>query len=44
MKRWRTNKMADVKNEINAKRQDEANKRNKEKDEPTKNKKFKYKD
>jgi 23S rRNA pseudouridine2605 synthase len=44
MKRWRTNKMADVKNEINAKQQDEANKRNKEKDEPTKNKKFKYKD
>jgi 23S rRNA pseudouridine2605 synthase len=46
MKRWRTNKMADVKNEINAKRQDETNKRNKEKekDESTKNKKFKYKD
>jgi len=46
MKRWRTNKIADVKNEINAKRQDEANKRNKEKekDETTKNKKFKYKD
>jgi len=46
MKRWRTNKIADVKNEINAKRQDETNKRNKEKekDEPTKNKKFKYKD
>jgi len=46
MKRWRTNKMADVKNEMNAKRQDETNKRNKEKekDEPTKNKKFKYKD
>jgi len=46
MKRWRTNKISDVKNEINAKRQDETNKRNKEKekDEPTKNKKFKYKD
>jgi len=46
MKRWRTNKITDVKNEINAKRQDETNKRNKEKekDEPTKNKKFKYKD
>jgi len=46
MKRWRTNKMADVKNEMNAKRQDETNKRNKEKekDELTKNKKFKYKD
>jgi 23S rRNA pseudouridine2605 synthase len=46
MKRWRTNKIADVKNEINAKRQDETNKRNKEKEknEPTKNKKFKYKD
>jgi len=48
MKRWRTNKIADVKNEMNAKRQDETNKRNKEKekekDEPTKNKKFKYKD
>jgi 23S rRNA pseudouridine2605 synthase len=46
MKRWRTNKIADVKNEINAKRQDETNKRNKEKekDESTKNKKFKYKD
>ena len=46
MKRWRTNKIADVKNEINAKRQDETNKRNKEneKNEATKNKKFKYKD
>jgi 23S rRNA pseudouridine2605 synthase len=44
MKRWRTNKIADVKNEINAKRQDETNKRNKEKDQSTKNKKFKYKD
>jgi len=46
MKRWRTNKIADVKNEINAQRQDEKNKRNKEneKNEATKNKKFKYKD
>jgi len=48
MKRWRTNKISDVKNELNAKRQDETNKRNKEKekekDEPSKNKKFKYKD
>ena len=46
MKRWRTNKVAAVKNEINAKKQDETNKRNKEKekDETTKNKKFKYKD
>lgn len=41
MKRYRTNKMADVKNAQNAKRQEEENKRNKE----TENtKKFKYKD
>jgi len=45
MKRWRTNRIADVKNEINAKRQDETNKRNKDKDkEASNNKKFKYKD
>jgi len=37
MKRWRTNKIASVKNEINAKKQEEANK-------ITKNKKFKHKD
>jgi len=41
MKRWRTNKIADIKNEQNAKRQEESNKRTKEKE---KNKKFKYKD
>ena len=41
MKRWRTNRMADVKNELNAKKQDEENKRVKEKE---KTKKFKYKD
>ena len=47
MKRWRTNRIADVKNEINAKRQDETNKRNKDKDkdkEASNTKKFKYKD
>jgi 23S rRNA pseudouridine2605 synthase len=41
MKRYRTNKVAAVKNEINAKKQDEENKRTKEQ---TKDKKFKYKD
>jgi 23S rRNA pseudouridine2605 synthase len=46
MKRYRTNKIADVKNEINAYKQEEENKRVKEKSkhETTKNKKFKYKD
>ena len=37
MKRYRTNKLAAVKNELNAKKQEEENKRNKDK-------KFKYKD
>ncbi len=44
MKRWRTNRMADVKNELNTKRQEETNKRNKDKEASTKNTKFKYKD
>ena len=44
MKRYRTNKIADIKNEINAKRQDETNKRNKDREKNTTNKKFKYKD
>jgi len=46
MKRYRTNKISAVKNEINAQRQEEENKRSKEKpkNEITKNKKFKYKD
>lgn len=41
MKRWRTNKLAAVKNEINAKKQKEENKKNKEQE---KTKKYKYKD
>lgn len=41
MKRYRTNKVAAVKNELNAKNQEEDNKYIKEKE---KNKKFKYKD
>jgi len=50
MKRWRTNKIANVKNEINAKKQKEANEReaysekNKSNQKPSQNKKFKYKD
>jgi len=50
MKRWRTNRIADVKNEINAKKQQEYNKReanterHKGKKKPSQNKKFKYKD
>jgi len=39
MKRWRTNKIAAVKNEINAQKQEEENKHSKEK-----TKKYKYKD
>ena len=41
MKRYRTNKMAETKNELNAKKQEEENKRIKEKEN---NKKYKYKD
>jgi len=41
MKRWRTNKMAAVKNDRNAKKQEEENKKNKEQE---KTKKYKYKD
>jgi 23S rRNA pseudouridine2605 synthase len=41
MKRWRTNKIAAIKNEQNAKKQAELNKKIKEKE---KNKKFNYKD
>ncbi|HHD78159.1 MAG TPA: rRNA pseudouridine synthase [Epsilonproteobacteria bacterium] len=41
MKRWRTNKMAAVKNEINAKKQAEANQKHKEQEET---KKYKTKD
>ena len=41
MKRWRTNKMAALKNEQNAKKQELENTRNKEQE---KTKKFKYKD
>jgi len=46
MKRWRTNKVAAVKNEINAQKQEEENKRfkEKEKEKTNKNKKYKYKD
>ncbi|PTB83814.1 rRNA pseudouridine synthase [Sulfurovum lithotrophicum] len=44
MKRWRTNKIAAVKNEINAQKQDEENKRSKGKEKIDKNTKFKYKD
>jgi len=50
MKRWRTNRIADVKNEINAKKQKEDNKqeayneKNKGTKKPPQNKKFKYKD
>jgi len=50
MKRWRTNRIADVKNEINAKKQKEDNKqeayneKNKGNKKPPQNKKFKYKD
>jgi len=49
MKRWRTNRIADVKNEINAKKQKEDNKqeayneKNKGTTKPSQNKKFKYK-
>jgi 23S rRNA pseudouridine2605 synthase len=41
MKRWRTNKMAASKNEINAKRQEEENKKHKAQE---KTEKYKYKD
>jgi len=46
MKRWRTNKMAAVKNEYNAQKQEEENKRKKEqeKNATAKTKKYKYKD
>ena len=37
MKRWRTNKIAAVKNEINAQKQEEANKKQKEKEQHKKN-------
>jgi len=45
MKRWRTNKIAAVKNKINAKKQKEANtEKNKDNKKYSQNKKFKYKD
>ncbi len=46
MKRYKTNKLAHVKNELNAKRQEEDNKRNKDQEKNTtkNNKKFRYKD
>jgi len=50
MKRWRTNRIADVKNEMNAKKQKEENKqeaynkKNKDTNKPSQSKKFKYKD
>lgn len=46
MKRWRTNKMAVVKNEHNAQKQEKENKRKKEQENHTtaKTKKYKYKD
>ena len=46
MKRWRTNKVAEVKNARNAQKQEEENKRRKEQEQHTtvKTKKYKYKD
>ena len=44
MKRYRTNKQAAIKNETNAKKQEEYNKQNKEKESSAQHKKFKYKD
>jgi len=46
MKRWRTNRMADIKNERNAQKQEEDNKRKKEQEKnmAPKTKKYKYKD